>query len=143
VRHTTIIDAHHRDDGPHSHSHHRSHSMGPTARHHEYVEVGSNHMHVGPIALVAPDAYGHHHHHRDERLIRREIREYSAEAEALRAERRAEKELRRADRIRMAGDARVDEGGLVLYEREYAGPVAEVRRDRKGRMSLVVPSRYR
>lgn len=115
-------------------------------------------MHVGPLALVAPEVYDHdhhhdhhhryyhddhhrHHHHDDDRLIRHEIHSYSAEAEALRAERRAEKELRLADRIRMSGDARTDEGWVELYDGETE--VAEVRKDRKGRMSLVVPRGFR
>lgn len=79
-------------------------------------------------------------------MIRRDIRGMAAEAEALRAEKRAARELRRADRIRYAGDSRAADGGLVLYDGGRGGrgdEVVEVRRSRKGKMSLVVPSKYR
>lgn len=51
----------------------------------------------------------------------------------------------RVERIRDADYRRDEAGQLVLYERDERGvePVAAVRRDRKGRMSLVVPKRYR
>ena len=38
---------------------------------------------------------------------------------------------------------RGDEGEVVLFDRDDEEPVAAVRRDRKGRMSLIVPKRYR
>lgn len=51
----------------------------------------------------------------------------------------------RVERIRDADYRRDESGQLVLYERDERGvePVAAVTRDRKGRMSLVVPKRYR
>ena len=51
----------------------------------------------------------------------------------------------RVERIRDADYRRSEEGELVLYEKdaEIVEPVAAVRRDRKGRMSIVMPKRYR
>lgn len=119
--------------GPPAHyRHHRSRSMGPTPHHHEFTASSDS--------LAIYDGHHHHHHGHNAQLIRSDIRALSAEAEALRAERRAEKQLRRADKIRSAGYSRAADGELVLVDKEG---VAEVRRDRKGRMSLVVPSKYR
>ena len=117
---------------------HRARSMGPTPHHMEYYEPGAMAMYNGPHAAHYHDSMYH-----SGAMIRRDIHAAAAEAEALRAERRAQKELRRADRIRYAGDARASDGGLAVYEEGAGGPVVEVRRSRKGKMSLVVPSKYR
>lgn len=110
---------------------------------------------VGPLALAAP-AY---RSSRDERAIRDEIKALEAEKEALRIQRRAEKELRKADRIRRSG--RASETDLVLYEQDtydrrgeevtlvrrekVSEPEGGVRieKDRKGRMSINVPKYIR
>lgn len=119
---------------------HRARSMGPTPHHMEYYETsGPVAMYGGPHAMHQHDSMYH-----SGAMIRRDIHSAAAEAEALRAERRAQKELRRADRIRYAGDARASDGALAVYEPDVSGgPVVEVRRSRKGKMSLVVPSKYR
>lgn len=104
----------------------RSRSMGPTPRHEEYD--GSM-----TLASTVP-----------ERSRRGgEVLDYAAEAEALRAERRADKEMRRAQRIRDGRHPRAADGELSLYDESSEKPVAQVRRDRKGRMSIVVPRRNR
>ncbi|KAG9248763.1 hypothetical protein BJ878DRAFT_286508 [Calycina marina] len=128
---------------------------------------------------VSPPRHHHHHHDaviidspgprehgalvvashgpRDERSIRDEIRALEVEKEALRAEKRAEKEFRKADRIRRGG--RHSEGDLVLYEErdEYmSGPVTVIKneyveesggvkilKDKKGRMAISVPKYIR
>lgn len=88
--------------------------MGPTPRHEEYIESS--------LALAPVPAFPrhHHHHHHDGRIVR-------------------------VERIQDADYRRGEEGQLVLYEmdEEVIEPVAAVRRDRKGRASLVVPKRYR
>lgn len=120
---------------------HRARSMGPTPHHMEYYET------AGPVGMYTGGPHAMHHHdsmYHNGTMIRRDIRSLAAEQEALRAERRAQKELRRADRIRYAGDARASDGTIAVYEPDVAsGPVVEVRRSRKGKMSLVVPSKYR
>jgi hypothetical protein len=124
VKQTTIV-----NEEPYQH-HYRSRSMGPTPRHYYEDQL-----------IVHADPHPHGHPYHDTQLIRRDIRSLAAEAEALRAEKRAEKELRRADIIRGAGFSRAADGEIVIYE--GGRDVAEVRRSRKGRMSLVVPSKYR
>lgn len=91
--------------------------MGPTPRHEEYIESS---LALAPIPAFPSRRHRHHHHYEEE------------EGRIVRVERIRDAEYRR------------DEGGeVVLYEREDGGvePVAAV--DRKGRMSLVVPKRYR
>ena len=92
--------------------------MGPTPRHEEYIESS---LALAPIPAFPSVRHRHHHHHHDDRRIIR------------------------VERIEDADYRRSEEGQLVLYERdeEVVEPVAAVRRDRKGRMSLVVPRRYR
>ncbi|OBT63114.1 hypothetical protein VE03_07460 [Pseudogymnoascus sp. 23342-1-I1] len=103
---------------PHRH-HHRSRSMGPTPRHEEYIDSS---LTVAPIP-VFPEGKRRMHSYR-----------YDSEGRVVRVE-----------RIRDAEYARDEGGEVVLYERDAGGgePVAAVRRDRKGRMSLVVSKRYR
>jgi hypothetical protein len=78
-----------------------------------------------------------------------------AEKEALRAEKRADREIRKAERIRRGG--RASEGDLVLYDREtyerggeevtlvrrerVTEPEGGVRieKDKKGRMAISIP----
>lgn len=98
------------------HRHYRSRSMGPTPRHEEYTESS---LTVAPIP-VFPEG-------------KRRMRSYRYDSEGR---------LVRVERIRDAEEARAEEGGeVVLYEDRWGErePVAAVRRDRKGRMSLVVP----
>lgn len=127
--------------GDFRHGRHRARSMGPTPHHMEYYETS------GPVAMYAGPHSTHYHDsmYHSGRMIRQDIRSLAAETEALRAERRAQKELRRADRIRYAGDARASDGALAIYEPDVGGgtPVVEVRKSRKGKLSLVVPSKYR
>ncbi|OBT71763.1 hypothetical protein VF21_09400 [Pseudogymnoascus sp. 05NY08] len=103
-----------RYGSPHHH-HHRSRSMGPTPRHIE-----------SSLALAPIPVYGSGHRHRHPR--------YEGEGRVVRVEHVRDGDYRRGE-----------EGELVLYERgeEVVEPVAAVRRDRKGRMCLVVPKRYR
>lgn len=94
--------------------------MGPTPRHEEYIESS---LAVAPIP-VFPEG-------------KRKVRSYRYDDEGR---------VVRVERIRDAEWAREDEGGeVVLYEDGRGGrePVAAVRRDRKGRMSLVVPKGLR
>lgn len=103
------------------------------------VEIRSGPTAVGTLALV-PDR-------RDARAISAEIRALEAEKEALKAERRANREIRRAERLRREGR---ESGELVMYEERIEKirdpePSSGVRieRDRKGRMSISVPKKYR
>jgi hypothetical protein len=108
---------------PRSHIvHGRSRSVGPapiiidTKGPVEFVEHSTN-IPVGPLVLVGDRRL------RDDRTIRAEIKDL---------------EFERADRIRR--------GELVVYEevrkeREPDGVVVEIKRDKKGRMSIVVPRR--
>lgn len=103
------------------------------------VEIRSGPTAVGALALV-PDR-------RDARAISAEIRALEAEKEALKAERRANREIRRAERRRRESR---ESGELVMYEERIQKvrdpePSSGVRieRDRKGRMSISVPKKYR
>lgn len=125
----------------------RSRSVGPrivTAERREYVER-SDAIPLGPMVLLGNE----HRHAKDERAIRAEIKALEAEQEALKAEAKASKELRKADRLRREGR---ESGEMILYERETKkekekerepdGGV-EIKKDKKGRMSISVPSKYR
>lgn len=117
-----------------SHSPHIIHTGRP-----EYVER-SNEMIIGPLALAGPDP---HHHVKDERAIRQEIKALEAEREALRAEKRANRELLKADLIRREGRIGGSEEIILYEERRESDGGVEIKKDKKGRMSLSVPSKYR
>ncbi|KAL9106265.1 MAG: hypothetical protein Q9227_008664 [Pyrenula ochraceoflavens] len=81
----------------------------------------SNSVHAGPLALVVPERS-----RKSDREIEYEIRSLERERKALRAERHAE------HRVVRSGERE------VIIERESPETI-EVRKDKKGRMSLVVP----
>ncbi len=123
----------------------RSRSVGPSprivdARPVEVIER-SNNIPLGPLVLLDNNRA------KDERAIRAEIKALEAEREALRAEKKATRELRKAELIRREGR---ESGDLILYEREVIkerdrspdGGVV-IKKDKKGRMSLSVPSSKR
>lgn len=151
-----------------SHHHHHRHDSAPvivhakevrnesdfieTTRKEKQVEIRSAPTPVGALALIPADRS------RDARSISAEIRALEAEKEALKAERRANREIRRAERLRRDGAGgemvvrREREivgapGEVVLYEErvrevEPSGGV-RIERDRKGRMAISVPKKYR
>ena len=87
-------------------------------------EIGaSNAMHIGPLAL-APVV--ERSSRRDERAIKEEIRALEAEQEALKHERRHEKDYH--------FERRKSKGRSSSKNREEV----KIEKDRKGRMSLVV-----
>merc|ERR1711939_924151 len=93
--------------GPPHHHHHPDPVIintgpGPREEVYERKEVYES---SGPMTLAVRP----HDHRKDERAIRAEIK-------ALEAEKRAERELRKADRLRNHG--RSSDSALVLYERE-------------------------
>lgn len=104
--------------------HGRSRSVGPapviidTYGPVEVVER-SNNIPVGPLIVIED------RRSKDDRTIRAEIK-------AL--------ELERADRIRRGELVIYEERGTVRKEREPDGGV-EIKRDKKGRMSIIVPKR--
>jgi hypothetical protein len=83
----------------------------------------SNSIHAGPLALVVD------RHPKSDRDIKEEIRALEAERRALRNER---VEIRRPSRYR-------EEDREIIITRPAEEEVIEVRKDKKGRMSLVVP----
>ena len=83
----------------------------------------SNSIHAGPLALVVD------RHPKSDRDIKEEIRALEAERKALRNER---VEIRRPSRYR-------EEDREIIIARPAQEEVVEVRKDKKGRMSLVVP----
>lgn len=91
----------------------------------------SNSVHVGPLALVVD------RNPRSDRDIKEEIRRLEAERRALRKERRYEREgateIVRVDRVR---DRSPSPRGEVIIERR-GDEILEVKKDRRGRMSLV------
>ncbi|RMZ92757.1 hypothetical protein DV736_g65, partial [Chaetothyriales sp. CBS 134916] len=94
-------------------------------------EIGeSNSVHVGPLALVVDRRPS-----RTDRDIKDEIRRLEAERRALRRERRYDRddEILRVERIREWSPS---PKGEVIVERR-GDEVIEVRKDRRGRMSLV------
>lgn len=117
--------------------HGRSRSVGPAPviiDTHGPVEIvdRSNQIPVGPLVLVGD------RRSKDDRAIRAEIKALEAEREALKAEQKAQLEFERADRIRRGDLVVYEERDIVRMEREPDGGV-EIRRDKKGRMSIVVP----
>lgn len=122
----------------------RSRSVGPAP---VIIDAGptfvTEHETSAPL-VVGPLVLADSGHRKDERAIRAEIKALEAEKEAIRAERRADRELRRAERIRREGR---ESGEMILYEettriREPEGGV-RIEKDKKGRMSLSVPSSAR
>jgi hypothetical protein len=102
----------------------RSRSVGPApiiVDAHSPVEIieRSNNIPVGPLVLIDD------RRSKDDRAIRAEIK-------AL--------ELERADRIRRGELVVYEERGAVRREREPDG-VIEIKRDKKGRMNIIVPRR--
>jgi hypothetical protein len=92
----------------------------------------SNSVHVGPLALVVD-----RHPERKERDIKEEIRRLEAERRALRRERRYEREggeLIKVERIRERSPSPV--GEIIVADRR-GDEILEVRKDKRGRMSLV------
>lgn len=83
----------------------------------------SNSIHAGPLALVVD------RHPKSDRDIKEEIRALEAERRALRNER---VEIRRPARYR-------EEDREIVVARPAEEEVIEVKKDKKGRMSLVVP----
>jgi hypothetical protein len=86
----------------------------------EEIRDESDSFHAGPLAIVAPDRS----RSKMDREIKEEIRRLEAERRYLRDERRTHR------RIREGGETE------LIIEREPT-EVIEVRKDRKGRMSLV------
>lgn len=83
----------------------------------------SNSIHAGPLALVVD------RHPKTDRDIKEEIRLLEAERRALRNER---VEIRRPSRYK-------EEEREIIITRPAEEEVIEVRRDKKGRMSLAIP----
>jgi hypothetical protein len=129
-----------RELSPPSHHivHGRSRSVGPAPviiDTHGPVEIvnRSNHIPIGPLVLLGD------RRSKDDHVIRAEIKALEAEREALRAEQKAQLEFDRADRIRR-GELVVYEEREIRREREPDGGV-QIKKDKKGRMSIVVPRR--
>ncbi|ETN42655.1 uncharacterized protein HMPREF1541_01812 [Cyphellophora europaea CBS 101466] len=92
----------------------------------------SNSVHVGPLALVVD-----RHPDRSDRDIKEEIRRLEAERKALRRERRYEREggeLIKIERVRERSPSPV---GEVIVADRRGDEILEVRKDKRGRMSLV------
>ncbi len=110
-----------------SHSHRRSSVHGTEIiEKREIIEDDfgeSNSIHAGPLALVVD------RHPKTDRDIKEEIRALEAERRALRHER---VEIRRPTRY-------VEEDREIIIARPAQEEVIEVRKDKKGRMSLVIP----
>ena len=117
--------------------HGRSRSVGPAPviiDTHGPVEIveRSNNIPVGPLVFVGD------RRSKDDRTIRAEIKALEAEREALRAEQKAQLEFDRADRIRRGELVVYEEKDIIRRERE-TDEVVVVKKDKKGRMSIVVP----
>lgn len=107
----------------------------------EENDIGeSNSIHAGPLALVVD------RHPKTDRDIKEEIRALEAERRALRNER---VEIRRPSRYieedreiivaRPVSSRHREEDREIIIARPVAEEVIEVRKDKKGRMSLAVP----
>src|SRR5277367_378509 len=111
--------------------HGRSRSVGPAPviiDTHGPVEIvdRSNQIPVGSLVLIGD------RRSKDDRAIRVEIKAL----EALKAEQKAQLEFERAGRIRRGDLVIYEERDVVRREREPDGGV-EIKRDKKGRMSIV------
>jgi hypothetical protein len=113
---------------------HRRHSSVPRTEIIERREIieendigESNSIHAGPLALVVD------RHPKTDRDIKEEIRALEAERRALRSER---VEIRRpSSRYVVEEDREI----VIARPTQVVEEVVEVRKDKKGRMSLVVP----
>ena len=92
----------------------------------------SNSVHVGPLALVVDRKP-----QRNERDIKDEIRRLEAERRDLRRERRYEREGGEIVKIERVRERSPSPRGEVVIERR-GDEVLEVKKDRRGRMSLIV-----
>jgi hypothetical protein len=135
-----------RDVSPaRTHRSHRTREVSPTATSRSGSEViiekkiireeedfdESNSVHVGPLALVVD-----RHPDRTDRDIKEEIRRLEIERKALRRERRYEREggeLVRIERVRERSPSPV---GEIIVQDRRGDDVLEVRKDKRGRMSL-------
>ena len=95
-------------------------------------EIGeSNSVHVGPLALVVD-----RHPSRSDRDIKDEIRRLEVERRALRRERRYERESDEVIKIERVRDRSPSPRGEIVIERR-GEEIVEVKKDRRGRMSLI------
>lgn len=92
----------------------------------------SNSVHVGPLALVVDRKP-----QRSERDIKDEIRRLEAERRDLRRERRYERDGTEIVKIERVRERSPSPRGEVIIERR-GDEVLEVKKDRRGRMSLIV-----
>lgn len=92
----------------------------------------SNSVHVGPLALVVDRKP-----QRSERDIKEEIRRLEAERRDLRRERRYERDGTEIVKIERVRERSPSPRGEVIIERR-GDEVLEVKKDRRGRMSLIV-----
>lgn len=91
----------------------------------------SNSVHVGPLALVVDRKP-----QRSERDIKDEIRILEAERRALRRERRYERDSGEIIKVERVRERSPSPRGEVIIERR-GDEVLEVKKDRRGRMSLI------
>ncbi|KAJ9609361.1 hypothetical protein H2200_005688 [Cladophialophora chaetospira] len=98
----------------------------------DYEIEDSNSVHVGPLALVVDRKP-----QRSERDIKDEIRRLEAERRDLRRERRYEREGGEVIKIERVRERSPSPRGEVIIERR-GDEVLEVKKDRRGRMSLIV-----
>lgn len=89
----------------------------------------SDSVHIGPLALVADRRKS-----RSDREIKEEIRRLEEERRRLRREREDDVEVVKVERVRERSPSRGR--GEVIVEKTD-GELLEVRKDRRGRMSLV------
>ena len=95
-------------------------------------EVGeSNSVHVGPLALVVD-----RHPSRSDRDIKEEIRRLERERRALRSERRYERDSEEVVKIERVRNRSPSPKAEIIIERR-GEDLVEVKKDRRGRMSLV------
>jgi hypothetical protein len=125
-----------------SHRHHRDHSPATSRSGSEVIIEKkiieedsfdeSNSVHVGPLALVVD-----RHPDRTDRDIKEEIRRLEAERRALRRERRYEREGGEVIKIERVRDRSPSPVGEIIIEDRRGSEIVEVKKDKRGRMSLV------
>lgn len=125
-----------------SHRHHRDHSPATSRSGSEVIIEKkiieedsfdeSNSVHVGPLALVVD-----RHPDRKDRDIKEEIRRLEAERRALRRERRYEREGGEVIKIERVRDRSPSPVGEIIIEDRRGSEIVEVKKDKRGRMSLV------
>lgn len=91
----------------------------------------SNSVHVGPLALVVD-----RHPDRSDRDIKDEIRRLEAERRSLRRERRYERESGELIKIERHRERTPSPVGEIVVENRRGDELLEVRKDKRGRMSL-------